>query len=240
MKNWTVLYVALASILFGGCTMPIQRHESRFVSVENVKKKNYSIGTALVASVGEPMIKFQDFWLTTSEKPVAMIDRKITIKGGPVEINMTPGKRYPVVGSLTDEGVAYSLVHADSPNLVMVGPDGSIRNRVAALHDASEVVQVVWVMQISDPKAIVSFEKFVQVDTQKGYENFELLYTGVSSGSINMTYREFSPDGLARVAFFQNLTYPVSSKNISFKKYRIQINSATADGIDFKVLEDGR
>ena len=47
--------------------------------------------------------------------------------------------------------------------------------------------------------------------------NYELLYTGVSATGLNLTYREFSPEGLARVAFFQNLTYEAAAKSIAFE-----------------------
>ncbi|NDD22858.1 MAG: hypothetical protein EB098_01910 [Betaproteobacteria bacterium] len=107
-------------------------------------------------------------------------------------------------------------------------------------HTNNDLIMVVWTMSISDPTVIVSKETIMQVDSRKGYENFELLYTGLSSGAINITYREFSPDGLARVAFFQNLTYPVSSKTISFKKFKIEVESVSSENIKFKVLEDGK
>jgi hypothetical protein len=77
------------------------------------------------------------------------------------------------------------------------------------------------------------------VKTTKGYENYELLYTGVSATGINLTYREFSPDGLARVAFFQNLTYEATAKSIAFKKFRIAVEAATSESITFTVLADG-
>jgi hypothetical protein len=77
------------------------------------------------------------------------------------------------------------------------------------------------------------------VKTTKGYENYELLYTGVSATGINLTYREFSPDGLARVAFFQNLTYEATAKSIAFKKFKIAVEAATSESITFTVLADG-
>ena len=62
-----------------------------------------------------------------------------------------------------------------------------------------------------------------------GFINYELLYTGSNASGINLTYREFSPEGLARVAFFQNLTYPADARSITFKQLRIRVERASAD-----------
>lgn len=231
------LYVMFASQLVG-CTTPMQREDSTLLGSENVKDKNYLIGKSLSATVGDPMVKFQDYWTTTSEKSVATFSKKVTLKGGPVEVTAIAGKQYPIAGTVIQDGVRYTLVNVG--HLIMVKPDGTIRDRVAAAHTNNELIMVVWTMSISDPTVIVSKETIMQVDSRKGYENFELLYTGLSSGAINITYREFSPDGLARVAFFQNLTYPVSSKTISFKKFKIEVESVSSENIKFKVLEDGK
>jgi hypothetical protein len=215
----------------------MQREDSTLLGSENVKDKNYSIGKSLSATVGDPMVKFQDYWTTTSEKSVATFSKQVTLKGGPLEVTLLPGKQYPIRGTVTQEGVTYTLVNAT--HLIMVKPDGTIRDRVG-FASGDGVGLVVWTMTISDPTVIVSKETIRQIDSRKGYENFELLYTGLSSGAINITYREFSPDGLARIAFFQNLTYPVASKTISFKKFKIEIESVSSDNIMFKVLEDGK
>ena len=230
-------FCLIAASQLVGCTTPMQREDSTLLGSENVKDKNYSIGKSLSATVGDPMVKFQDYWTTTSEKSVATFSKQVTLKGGPLEVTLLPGKQYPIRGTVTQEGVTYTLVNAT--HLIMVKPDGTIRDRVG-FASGDGVGLVVWTMTISDPTVIVSKETIRQIDSRKGYENFELLYTGLSSGAINITYREFSPDGLARIAFFQNLTYPVASKTISFKKFKIEIESVSSDNIMFKVLEDGK
>ncbi|PIT72329.1 hypothetical protein B9Z42_12310 [Limnohabitans sp. B9-3] len=218
----------------------MQRDEVNVIGSENIKQKNYIIGQKISVTVGEPMIKFQDYWTTTSEKSVATVNKLVHIKGGPIDITLVPGKQYSVVGNVVQENVKYMLVRSDAGNLVMVKPDGTLRDRVGGQVNNNDVVTVVWTMTISDSSAVVTKEKALEINSSKGYENFELLYTGLSAGSMNVTYREFSPDGLARVAFFQNLTYPVAAKTVSFKKYKLDIQSATAENIVFTVLEDGR
>ncbi|MBF0164262.1 MAG: hypothetical protein HQM01_07170 [Magnetococcales bacterium] len=232
----------LVIFIFSGCAAKLQPSEVTVAS-EHIKEKNYTLGHPMTISVGDAMVRFQDYWATTTEKEVVTIDRDITVKGGPIEFSVLKGKRYPVVGKIFEEGVEYTLVDCRR-SLLMVKSDGTIRNRVAGLTpglvSVDNVVTVIWTMEISDPDARIIRDREIQVDSKKGYENFELLYTGVSASGINLTYREFSPEGVARVAFFQNLVYPTNAKTVTFKKYKIEVLSATAENISFKVLEDGR
>jgi hypothetical protein len=77
-----------------------------------------------------------------------------------------------------------------------------------------------------------------KVITSRGYTNFELIYNGTANQAINLTYREYTPDDVARTAFYQNLTYDSKVESIRFRKLRIQIHSATNEEIDLTVLED--
>ena len=66
----------------------------------------------------------------------------------------------------------------------------------------------------------------------------ELIYTGRSGDTINISYREYRKD-FARPAFFQAIRYDLSqSRNISFKNYQILVLSATNQVIEFQVMSD--
>lgn len=191
------------------------------------------------------MIKFQDFWLKTTESSVATPDRTVNLKGGLVDVTLVAGQRYPVRGRMSFDGLDYVVVGTtDNPigyQAVLVKPDGTLHNRVAVAGPAlSGLVVVVYTLTISDPSTKMVRETSQSVETSKGYENFELLYTGTNSNGLNLTYREFSPDGLARVAFFQNLTYEAGARIIAFKKYRIAVEHASSESITFTVLADGQ
>ena len=121
----------------------------------------------------------------------------------------------------------------------MIKDDGSLHNHVASQVNNNEIVQVVWDLSNSDSSARVTREIEKRIDVKNGYENFELLYTGVNAAGLNLTYREFSPEGMARVAFFQNLSYSADSNLITFKKYKIAVERANSREIVFKILEDG-
>lgn len=65
----------------------------------------------------------------------------------------------------------------------------------------------------------------------------ELVYSGVSKGTITLLYREFLND-MARPAFSQELKYDLGEGNvIGFKGARFQVVKATNLGIMYKVLK---
>jgi hypothetical protein len=53
-----------------------------------------------------------------------------------------------------------------------------------------------------------------------------------------MLYREYTPDNLARPAFYQNLTYPKDSSYVRFKQLKIKVNAVTNELIKYIVEED--
>jgi hypothetical protein len=59
----------------------------------------------------------------------------------------------------------------------------------------------------------------------KAYENFEILYSGTSSASIRLLYREYTRLDLVRPGFSQELNYPADAKQIRFKGMLIDILS---------------
>jgi hypothetical protein len=68
--------------------------------------------------------------------------------------------------------------------------------------------------------------------------NFELIYGGLDGTGLHVVYREYTKDGMARQAFYQNLNYEKNAKIIRFKNTRFEIVSADNQRIVFKVVED--
>lgn len=230
--------------------------------VEHRYRKNYTIGDKLVANVGEPLIVVQDFWLKTKQGKAAIPDQDVDVKiggfsgalGSPTFV-FKSGEKYQIKGTKEIDGVTYTVVAtedmiqqlSEKRNLIRTNPnswlglliksDGTIdQSRIWWQVPANGFLQS---GSISAPSVSFRMDKIETVLEQKGYENYEILYTGVNASGMNLTYREFSREGLARVAFFQNLTYELGVQNISFKKFRIAVESATSERIVFRVLDDG-
>jgi hypothetical protein len=228
------------------------------VTKEHRFSKNYTLQKLSSSNVGDPIVKVQDFWIETIEEPIATVsaDLDATITGSLMANQpwvFQKGKSYEIKGSFEIDGLSYQVVASSeirdrksgSPvrmggawGGLLVKNDGTIlpAKLIYGLNTGSVVAVGA---SISDTTVLVKNEKKLLVDTSKGYENYEIIYTGINSSGINFTYREFSPDGLARVAFYQNLTYPVGVNRISFKKFRISIEDSGAEKISYRVLEDG-
>ena len=221
--------------------MTLMPEAPRSAGAERQYTKNYIVGEKKTVNVGDAMIKFQDYWVERIESPVASPERTVNLKGGLSEITVNAGQKYRVAGRVEFDGVEYTIVPLnDKPNLaVLVKQDGTLLNRVARIMPSGEIVVIVYAMTISDPTVRMVRDSQQSIKATEGYQNFELIYTGITATSLNITYREFSPEGLARTAFFQNLTYEAGSKLIVFKNFRIAVESASSESSTFTVVSDG-
>ena len=227
-----------------GCALPVRHEGPRPVSQDHVVARSYQLGIPKTVSVGEPMVKVQDYWNEITERPVAVPTKSFVIRGGAGSWQYDVETEYAVRGSTVVDGKDYALVahHPSTPSAyiaALVSPDGTIFNRMAATNLLGTPGLVIPTMTIDPPDAKLKRQISEKVNITKGFVNYEVLYTGISANAMNLTYREFSPEGVARVAFFQNLTYPADAKSITFKQLRIAVDRATADGITFTVLNDG-
>lgn len=89
----------------------------------------------------------------------------------------------------------------------------------------------------SETEAEPKIEKTTELDYS--YTPYELIYSGKNNVSLNVIYREYTPNDIARTAFFQNITYQADAKNIRFKDFEIKIHSASNEKIVYTVLKDG-
>ena len=240
------MYLMLSASILSACTLtvPLKPDDSQKVEKKHQYVKNYTLGQPMVVTVGEPMIKFQDYWMNIHESPIATLDKTVNIKGGLIDVTLEAGRNYPVRGRISLDGVEYVVVACtDDPldyEAVLVKPDGTLHNQVVRRkHEVTGgLIPVVYTLTISEPSAKIIRETTQQITSTNGYQSFEIIYSGISSNNLSLMYREFSPEGLARVAFFKNLTYETGAKNITFKKYRISINKATSESIEFTVNAD--
>lgn len=242
----TLLVLSAAVTLLAGCTAPLRPEVARQTDRQHIVQSNYTIGAPLTVNVGEPLIKVQDYWQDQFDEPMATATKSFKMTGGPVELTFIANQSYRVRGRIAVDGKDYSVVSPEGTSpayqAALVADDGVPLTRVAATNPGlnGDHVFVAYTFKIDPPDARLERKSSVRVDTSKGFVNYEVLYTGISENAINMTYREFSPDGLARVAFFQNLTYPRTAATITFRQIRLAIQQVTPESITARVISDGR
>jgi hypothetical protein len=234
------LFSPILVLAIAGCTSSLSPIAKDY-EVEHRLNRNYRLGDLMSVNVGEPMVVVQDFWLRTEHSNFVINDRHVEVKlsgyygslGSPNYVHER-GLRFPVRGEKVIDGVNYSV--AGLPVGFLIKSDGTINKTQIYWQPAQN--GAVASATISDPSVSFEREKLQTVVSTKRYENYEIIYTGVNASGLNLTYREFSAEGLARVAFFQNLSYGVGVKNISFKKFKIVVETATSEKIVFRVIED--
>ena len=239
--------VGVLSLLVGACASPMIPEITRKIDERHIYLKNYEVDTPSEVNVGVAMIQVKDYWIEISEAPFASPTGPVNLSAVDVSASLHAGRRYPIIGNIEFNGERYDVVVTDDgPGLqgirwgVLMKKDGSVHDRVVGISpNLSGPIVNAWTMEISDPSVVLVREQVETVKSAAGYTNFELIYTGIGRDTLNLTYREFSPEGLARVAFFQNLTYDASAEFITFKTLRIRILDADSERIRFVVVSDG-
>ena len=83
----------------------------------------------------------------------------------------------------------------------------------------------------------IQYERSEQIAPKPDSFKHELLYQGVSKGTLRLSYREYVND-MARPSYFQEVSYDIASypTEVAFKSVRLQILGADNNGIRYKVL----
>ena len=116
-----------------------------------------------------------------------------------------------------------------------VGREATATIGEAFLVDQNGSVEKVktWVGILNSPDGWKVEERYSQDFVRK-----ELLYSGKSGSTIEVSYREFR-GGFAAPAFFQNLKYDLTESNvIRFQRFRIEVVQADNQVIRYKILGD--
>lgn len=94
---------------------------------------------------------------------------------------------------------------------------------------------MVWFENSINPP--IRYERSEQLTPKPDSFKYELLYQGVSKGTLRLSYREYVND-MARPSFFQDVSYDIASypTEVTFKSVRLQILGADNNGIKYKVL----
>ena len=116
--------------------------------------------------------------------------------------------------------------------------DGRFGGIAASFNYLSAPIHGVNVYQIEPESTIFLSASTQQVLEGYPYQNHELLYSGSSSNDFKLLYREYSLTDLIRPAFSQELTYPISSKSIRFRGYRIELLDVNSESITFRVVAE--
>lgn len=239
-------FVLIPAIAISGCngfgykspkSVSISPINSLFIEEKTQEEKNYKIGETLTAYVGEPIVKKKTFRAKVESKLAAVPAMNTVITSSEFgQIVLTQDKQYLVKYDVFIDGARFTAMEVPTKTgviSVLFDANGVISDRV--VRDGKLVSDS---FKIKPINAYVMMDRPEETLERKMIENYEIVFGGVNNNQINMTYREFSPDDVARTAFFQELTYPTDSKTLRYKSLKIVVHNITSEGITFEVASD--
>lgn len=230
----------LLTLVFSTCAS-IKPLPPSAVTTERVEKKNYEIGKTQSCYVGDPMVRFKDYVIV--KKPTAKVcaSNDFTINGGhfAVSVNYSGMKEdtYPILGTVTKDGtINYVVQFPIRRDLLFLVSEKEDFTGTAVQSFGGGYIVYKYSVNPADTK----FVRITQdsVEQKEGYTNYEIIYTGRTPDSIKFLYREYTPDDLAKAAFYQDLNYQADSKVIRFRNLRIKVEGADEEKIVYAVIED--
>lgn len=243
IKIGNYLFVAMAVAMLAGCATPIQPVAFESQGSTHKYDKNYALNQKQKVFVGEPIIRIKDYYIEIINIPLVEPSETFSVETGLLKMDYLKGQKYKVSGTIGHRGKSYYVVPSDKHSLewskpaVLIDKNGAIHYAVQTGTEGG-IVQPTFNLAPNTAKMVQLFEEKISV--AKGYENFEMLFNGLDKNTMTFTYREFSQDGLARVAFYQTLTYDAKATTIRFKKFKIDVFDANSEGITYAVVEDDK
>ena len=203
--------------------------------------KNYILGVEQVTHVGQPIVRVKDFGVPPVHAFASKTAFSASVQGGG-KVDYPAGTEAIVLGTADNDGDYYYMLGLDPelPGGAHLLVDLGGEYDADALSSAGTMIEpcrTPGVLCIT-PKSI----DFVptKVDTTTAFSgNFELIYSGASKDTINLLYREYTPDDMARTSFAQNLTYDRESPLIRFRNLQIRVIEATNENMRYIVESDG-
>ena len=220
----------------------IPTNETISSPASRVYDKNYILDKKQTVYIGEPIIKVKDYYVYKSYEPKLSPSADFAVTDG-ITATFKQGLTYDSVGTITYNSTKYTIVPSTVAFMgatlgILVDADGAILNKTARLMDGEAYIPDSTSAEIVPQNVKMVREYKERVATDKGFTNHELIFSGIDKDTLTMTYREFTPDDIARPAFFQTLTYRSDSNSIRYKQYKIAIYDVSGESITYAVTEE--
>lgn len=223
--------------------------------------KNYTLNQRRIVHIGDEIIQvrsvFYNIYTHAEVNILEKIDVNISSRvdyAPKFKIGEFYAKKYSVKDKLlfdekneiADSGKTFYLLPYITPGYrdeiptfgLLVSEDGNISDK-AIYNYGYKMLYLPTKLTVNPNTSKFSGELAASSIKGAGSPYYALVYTGRNDISINITYKEYTADNLARPSFFQNLTYEANAKQIRFKDFILQINEATNENLDYTVIEDG-
>lgn len=238
------MFRLLFLILAGLCSVTAAIAQTEVTQVGN---KNYTLGEEKQVYIGQPMISARLFSVSNTKiertyiAPVNMFTFNLSLTG--LSYRFSEGAEMRDVGKIEHAGKEYTLLKMPermlSGNLLMVDENllfiGYVKSSRKVVSAGANIFISTQPKQIQFARKTFGEEQ----NSSKFITNFELIYSGKTKDAVNLLYREYTPDNMARPAFSQNLTYEPDAKTIRFREIVLRVVEVTGESIRFVIEADG-
>jgi hypothetical protein len=226
----------LASVLGACATVDVTASKPQS-DVRQIHDTNYTLGVERSVVVGNPIVRVRDYLETTTERPAMQPTESFQLSGGLVTISFGQGERLPIHGERVVDSTTYTVARKGEYG-IQIAPDGTIGAGV--INGLGSDVQVVMAYQFSASSPTARFERVVdrQVQRNPTGQNFEIVFNGIDANAMRFQYREYTASDLARPAFFQELSYPLTTPTIRFRDLEISVVTVDAQQLSYVVVAD--
>jgi hypothetical protein len=233
------LILILTAILISGCTTAMKTGTSYQSSIENIDYKNYLINKAQSAYVGEQLIS-RKAYKAIIKKDLYQTQSNFSLRGGlgktAISLNASIGDTFKVAGENENSNTVVYI----PGSIFMFGINNS------GNWDGTVMSSNFWTSPIGSGnqyKMTPPDTKFEIIESKiplsgNGYINHEIIFTGLGTNGINLLYREYTFENMARSDFKQELIYPANTKEIRFRNYLFHINHVSASEIKYIVKSE--
>jgi len=231
-----ILAVLLTALSLSACGLSLDPPPPTVdLGTNHVLDKNYTLTKTAVAYVGENIVAVKDYY--TQSTAILGMRPAIDFRYGGRDFSRS--HIYRIIGKYTRDTGTFNVVESDAPSLhLLVSDDGVIQpNYIVMIPDGRRLVP----FPTTNPEPLTARMQRVtetKTLTAKGFVNYQIIYNGTDGKSFFLTYREFTPEDMAKTAFYQNLTYSTASKAIRFRNLLIDVRGADNEKITYAVMTD--
>lgn len=216
-------------VLQTGCASNIKPFLAEEPDIKHVVDKSPPQDEISEATVGSSLIRVKDYYVVTEQVPVL----KLLSTDDP---NLKVGTNFKIEGTIQLGETEYLLTACIGLNDPMTA-DGCLAVDKDQLVSVGRWVQGLGIIQKKFAGWRFKMDSSEAVSLEKGYTNYEILYSGVSGDVLRLRYREYSSDDLAREAYFQDLTYSMSDRIIQFRTIEVEVLEANNRKIRYIVKD---
>ncbi|MEH6810577.1 MAG: hypothetical protein V7651_17095 [Hyphomonas oceanitis] len=231
------LALSVLLLTISACTSIEFAPSSQLTGSKRVTEKSYTLGEPIETFVGATMIRVRDYKRDTYSGTEVKIMKPFTVSGFAFNRSFALGDTYPYGGKtkLNKQDMDFFMVNGQYG--LLYDAEGEVQSKILNINPSAQVFMVYTYENDGGTGAVERADVERVTNTPDG-QNFEIIYSGLDGDSIRLNYREYSDGDLAREAFFQQLTYPRSSKVIRFRNIELEVQSVEADKIIFSVVSE--